>query len=114
MRVINLARTRIMIVVICLLFALVGGAGFWMYRWQYQTAQRVLQAWAAQHHFTVLEKELANDWYTGPGNRSASNKQVVYRIRVKDDQGRVHSGLATIGSKTMGTLEPIIDVHLDP
>jgi len=102
------------VVVICLLFVLVGGAGIGLYRWQYQTAERVLQAWAAQQRVTVLEKSPANDSYTGPGNRSASNKQVVYRIRVKDDQGRVRAGLATIGSKTMGTLQPIIDVQLDP
>jgi len=103
-----------MIVVICLLFALVGGAGLVMYRWQYQTAQRVLQEWAAQRRLIVLEKNIANDSYTGPGNRSASNKQIIYRIRVRDDQGRERSGLATIGSKVMGTLEPIIDVQFDP
>jgi len=103
-----------MIIVFCLLFALVGAAGFWMYRWQYQSAQRVLQEWAAQRHLTVLEKSLANDLYTGPNNRSAANKQIVYRIRVKDDQGHVRSGLATIGSKTIGMLEPIIEVQLDP
>jgi len=38
----------------------------------------------------------------------------VYRIRVKDEQGNVRSGLATIGSKTMGTLVRTIDVKLDP
>ena len=95
-------------------FALFAGFGFWMLRWQYQTADRVLEEWAARQHFTVLEKSPANDWYTGPGNRSASNKQVVYRIRVKDVHGRVCSGLATIGSKTMGTLARIIEVKLDP
>ena len=115
MRLINqVAGSKTMIIVICILFVLVGGAGFWMYRWQYQTAERVLQEWAAQRHLTVLEKSRANDPNTGPGNRYASNKQVVYRIRVKDDQGHVRSGFATIGSKTMGTLEPIIDVRLDP
>ena len=85
-----------------------------MYRWQFQTADRVLQEWAVQRHLTVLEKSPANDWDSGPGNRYAASKQVVYRIRVKDEQGRVHSGLATIGSKTMGTLDRIIDVRLDP
>ena len=30
-----------MIIVICLLFVLVEAAGFWMYRWQYQSVQRV-------------------------------------------------------------------------
>jgi hypothetical protein len=63
-----------------------------MYRWQFQTADRVLQEWATQQRLTVLEKSPGDDWYTGPGNRSASNKQVVYRIRVQDDQGRVQSG----------------------
>ena len=62
----------------------------------------------------MLEKNLANDPYTGPGNRYAANKQIVYQIRVKDAQGHVRSGQATIGSKSMGTLEPTIDVQLDP
>ena len=103
-----------MFVVLALLFALVAAAGIWMYRWQIQTADRFLQEWAAQRGLTVVDKAPANDWYTGPGNRAATNKQVVYRIRVQDEQGRVHSGLARIGSKTLGTLERIIDVQFDP
>ena len=95
-------------------FVIVLLGGWLMYRWQYSVADSVLQEWAQQQHATVLEKTVENDWYSGPSNRAATNKQIVYRIRIREQAGRERSGLARIGSKSIGMLERRIDVQLDP
>ncbi len=110
-----MGRAKVMLIVfIGLAFFLVLLAGWWMYRWQYDTAERVLREWAEQQQLTVLERDLANTPYSGPANRYASNKQVIYRIKVRDHSGRVRQGVAKIGTEKCGTLQPQIEVKLDP
>jgi hypothetical protein len=83
-----------------------GGAiwyGVWSVRWQYRTADARLQQWAEQAHYQVLDKERANPYGTGPmSGRGGSNKQVMYRVTVRDADGREKRGLVKVGSKWVG------------
>src|SRR5260221_5016922 len=100
------------IVFIAVILIAVLALGWWMYRWQYNTADRVLENWAAQNNYKVLDKQKANVG-TGPEAVRAGNKQVMYRITVEDQSGARHTGLAKIGSENTGTLVDEISIEWD-
>lgn len=102
-----------MIAVAFVLAVLLLGFGIWMYRWQYAEADRILSEWATEHELRVVEKTRANPYGTGPGNRSASDKRIVYRIRTVDAGNRSRAATATIGAKLTGVLEKQIEVQWD-
>jgi hypothetical protein len=97
---------------IALIFVAVLGFGWWIYRWQYNRADAILNNWATQNNFRVLEKQKAN-FGTGPEAVRAGNKQVMYRITVEDQNGQKRSGVAKIGNETTGTLSDEISVDWD-
>lgn len=101
------------IILIILLFVAVAVFGWWMYQWQYKKADSILENWAQKNSYTILAKEDANPSGTGPGDRYADNKQVMYRITVEDKAGNKKSGLAKIGSEKTGTLSDEIIVEWD-
>jgi hypothetical protein len=100
------------ILFIALIFVAVLAFGWWMYRWQYSTADTILENWARQNNYKVLDKQKANVG-TGPEAVRAGNKQVMYRIVVEDQNGARRSGLAKIGNETTGTLSDEIAVEWD-
>lgn len=97
---------------IALLFAGVLAFGWWMYRWQYDRADTILESWAKKNSFVVIDKQKAN-FGTGPEAVRAGNKQVLYRITVQSSDGQRRTGLARIGSVTTGTLSDEISVEWD-
>ncbi len=101
------------ILVILVIFAAVGGAGWFMYRWQYDKANELLGKWAEQNGYQIVEKIKANPSGTGPGSRTASNKQVMYRIKVQDAAGNERTGIAKIGSPVAGTLSDQVEIIWD-
>lgn len=101
------------ILIIVILFILVGFFGWWVYKWQYNKADMILDEWAKRNNLTVVKKESANPSGTGPGVRYAGNTQVVYRIEARDSENRLRSGTAKIGSEKTGTLSDEIEVVWD-
>jgi hypothetical protein len=101
------------ILIIVVVFALVGAFGWWMYQWQYEKADRLLENWARQNSFTVLSKERANPPGTGPAVRYARNTQVIYRIVVQDAEGKKNMGLVKIGNPTIGVLSDEVEAEWD-
>lgn len=101
------------ILIIIVLFALVGAFGWWMYKWQYNKADEMLDGWLKQNSYTLVKKEDANPSGTGPGVRYAENTQVIYRIEVKDKDGNNKKGLIKLGSETSGTLSNQIEIVWD-
>lgn len=101
------------ILIIIVVFSLVGLLGWWMYKWQYSKADTMLETWAGQNGYSLVKKEKANPGGTGPGVRYAGNTQVIYRIEVKDGEGRTKTGTAKIGSATTGTLSDEIEIVWD-
>lgn len=86
----------------------------WIVRWQYRTAEARLQQWAEQSRYQVLSKEPANPYGTGPmSGRGGSNKQVMYRVTVRDADGREKRGLVKVGSKWEGVQSHDLVVQWD-
>jgi len=88
--------------------------GVFMYRWQYAKGEQMLRAWADRQHLRLLESEVANPPGTGPMDRNASNKQIVYRIRAADASGKVRSGTVRLGSAGTGVISDDVHVDWDP
>ena len=110
----NKARTMSPVYLIVALFLAVAAFGWWMYHWQFSEADRILEKWASENNLQLVEKIEANPSGTGPYDRHASNKQVMYRIKVRDESGRIREGIARIGSERLGTLSDQIEIQWDP
>jgi len=95
------------------LFVAVALFGWWMFRWQYNKADTMLDNWAAQNDYVIVEKADGNPSGTGPKDRYAGNKQIMYRVVVKDSKGETKSGLVKLGSESSGTLSDQASVEWD-
>jgi hypothetical protein len=87
--------------------------GVFMYRWQRGRGEAMLSAWAEREHLRLLEREPANPPGTGPMDRNASNKQIVYRIKAEDRSGQIRRGTVRLGSATTGVLSDAVTVEWD-
>jgi hypothetical protein len=106
-------KMMVPILITVILFSLGGVYAWWIHRWQYEEADRMLENWAWQNSFTVLSKERANPWGTGPGVAHAKNTQVIYRIVVQDAEGKKKTGLVKLGSRTIGVLSNQVEAEWD-
>jgi lipopolysaccharide export LptBFGC system permease protein LptF len=95
------------------LFVAVALFGWWMFRWQYNKADSLLENWARDNNYTVVEKTDANPPGTGPKDRWAANKQIMYRVTVKDPDGKTKTGIVKLGSEGSGTLSNKVTVEWD-
>ncbi len=93
------------LVVGALICGVVIAFGIYSYRSQYRRADELVLRWAAQNNYEILDKEDANPPGTGPKDRYASNKQVMYRVTVRDGQGRRKRALLKLGDKLVGTMK---------
>ena len=93
------------------MFLLVIVAGWWMFRWQYDKADDLLNNWATSEGYTVVSKEDANPPGTGPKDRYAGNKQIWYRVTLKDKDGKERKALVKLGSEGTGTLSNDVKVE---
>jgi hypothetical protein len=106
-------KTIELILMMVVVFGLVGAYGWWVIKWQYKKADRLLENWARQNGFTILRKERANPWRTGPGVLYAKNTQVIYRVVAQDAEGKKKTGLVKIGSPTFGVLSDEVEAEWD-
>ena len=102
------------VVMAILIFGGVLGLGVYMFRWQHAKGDALLREWAARQHLRVLESEPANPPRTGPMDRNAANKQIVYRIKVEDESGHVRRGTVRVGTAATGVLSDDVNVEWDP
>lgn len=97
---------------IVILFAAFIIFAFWLVRWQFNKADRLLADWASANKYRVLEKRDAN-FGDGPAGTRQASAQVKYRIAVVDENNYRKSGLVVIGSKNLGTLSDEVTVTWD-
>ena len=102
----------VFVILIAALFAGFLIFAFWLVRWQFNRADRLLESWAGENKYRILEKQNAN-FGDGPTGTRQSSSQVKYRIVVIDENNRKKSGLAIIGSKNWGTLSDEVTVRWD-
>ncbi len=101
------------VLLIVALFALVAAFGWWMYKWQYDRADQLLNDWARKNELEIVAKQNANPPGTGPSDRTAANKQVMFRVTVKDNSGKLRTGLIKVGSESAGTLSDQVTATWD-
>jgi len=85
---------------------------FWMIRWQYSKADRMLVNWATQHKYKLIEKQDAN-FGDGPLGRRGAKTYVKYRIKVEDAEGKTKTGIVYLGSENVGVLSEEVKVEWD-
>ena len=100
------------IVFIVLLFGAFLAFAFWMIRWQYSKADRMLENWAAQNSYKLIEKQDAN-FGDGPLGRRGAKTHVKYRVKVEDAEGKAKIGIVYLGSESMGVLSDEVKVEWD-
>lgn len=81
-------------------------------RWQFNRADVLLENWAKENKYQIIDKQNAN-FGDGPIRRRQETAQVKYRVVIKDRNGQRKSGLVKAGSKNLGTLSDEITVIWD-
>lgn len=80
--------------------------------WQRSRSDDLLDAWAEENGFEILERH--RSWVArGPFFWTTSEGQTVQRIVARDRAGRVRSGWARCGSFMFGLHSSEIDVRWD-
>jgi hypothetical protein len=97
-----------------MIFGGVLALGILMLRWQYRRGEELLEQWARQHSYRVIEREERTAPGDGPMNRYARNKQIVYSVKLVDDTGRIRHARVRIGSPETGVLSERVSVEWDP
>ena len=106
-----MGKTPLMFIFIAFIFIAVLAFGWWMFRWQYNKADDLLNTWAQKEGYTVVSKEDANPPGTGPKDRYAGNKQIWYRVVLKDKNGEEKKAIVKLGSESTGTLSEDVKVE---
>ena len=73
----------------------------------------LLDLWAAENGYRILERELRR-FRRGPFFFTTSKGQEVYRVVVEDCQGAVRGGYVRCGSWVLGMLSSHVEVRWDP
>jgi hypothetical protein len=94
-----------------MIFGAVLALGIFMLRWQYRRADELLDEWARHHSYRVLERQERTAPGDGPMNRSARNKQVVYSVKLIDQDGNVRLAQVSVGSPETGVLSDRVSVE---
>lgn len=105
-------KNIIFVIAVILLFSAFIVFAFWMIRWQYSKADRLLETWAARNNYELIEKQDAN-FGDGPMGRRGSKTYVKYRIKVKDDNGNIKTGIVFLGNENTGVLSDEVRVEWD-
>lgn len=83
-----------------------------MLGWQFGRSRKMLNTWAADHGYRILDAE--NRWFRrGPFFWTSGKGQTVYRIMVRDRDGDTREGWARCGSYWMGLLSDQVEVRWD-
>jgi hypothetical protein len=70
-------------------------------RWHYRRSAAILQKWADDNGYQIVEKELRH-FFKGPFFFTASKHQTVYRVTVCDEAGQERSGWVVCGGWWLG------------
>jgi hypothetical protein len=86
------------------------GAGLYIY-FLVSRSKYLLNKWADENHFELLHAE-HRIFRKGPFPWS-SRQQVVYRVRVRDDQGREREGWVRCGGWWAGVFSDKVEAEVD-
>ena len=78
--------------------------------WSFSRSRKLLEQWAADNGFHILEREYRN-FRKRPFFWTSSNSQAVYHVTVRDREGNVHSGWVRCGGWILGMLSNQTEVR---
>jgi hypothetical protein len=94
-------------------FVLLFGVVSFFYRvWEQDESIRLLMKWAEGNQYTIVDA-LSRRWADRPGNVPSSMMQIVFRVKIKEPDGREREGWVRMGSYFSGLLSKHIDVIWD-
>jgi hypothetical protein len=95
-----------------LLILIVVPIGLVAVAWRFSRGSDMLEDWAKEHGYRLLEKEYC--WFSkGPFVWTSNRNQNVYRITVADTNGRMLRGWARCGGWFLGLWTHDVEVHWD-
>jgi len=81
-------------------------------RWHFSRSSAILEKWANENGFEILEKSY-RQFLRGPFFFRASKHQTVYRVTVRDKAGQVGTGWVACGSWWWGLCSDQATVRWD-
>ena len=78
--------------------------------WHFHRSRTLLDQWAEQNGFTILDREYRN-FFKGPYFWTSSRAQTVYHVKVRDREGSVRSGWVRCGGWVLGLLSDQTEVR---
>jgi len=92
---------------------LVVGTLIFFYRvWEQDEAIRRVLAWAKANNYQIIDA-LSRRWASRPGHVPSSMLQMVFRVKIKDEDGRQREGWLRLGSYFLGLVSKEQDVFWD-
>ena len=85
---------------------------FVLYAWRLSHSSDRLQTWASENGYTLVSVE-RRQMFRGGYSFTTGKGQEVFRVTVRDGEGRTRSGYVRVGGWVMGQLSDNIDVKWD-
>ena len=80
--------------------------------WHFSRSRSLLEQWATANGFQILDSEYRS-FRRGPFFWTTSKSQTVYYVKVRDREGRTHSGWVRCGSWFLGLWSDRTEVRWD-
>src|SRR5262245_52480056 len=78
----------------------------------YSRSRELLEVWAKQNGFRLLQSE-RRCLLRGPFLWGSSKNQTVYRVKIRDEAGRIRSGWVRCGGWCLGLFSDQVEVRWD-
>jgi len=91
-----------------ILLAIAAVAGLWF--WHFGRSRSILENWAAQNSYEILESQYRN-FFKGPFFWTSSRGQTVYYVKIRDQTGNVRTGWVRCGGWFLGMLSDKAEVR---
>jgi hypothetical protein len=79
-------------------------------QWRISRSRSLLKQWGDENGFDILQSEYRN-LFRGPFSLTTSRGQTVYYVRVRDNEGKEHSGWIRCGGWIMGLVTDKVEVR---
>jgi acetamidase/formamidase len=82
------------------------------FTWSGRRAEALLQQWAVDHAYKIIERHRAR-FFQGPFFWTTAKGQVVFRVVVQDMRGQRRTGWVRCGSWLLGLLADKVEARWD-
>ncbi len=93
-----------------ILIVIIAGVGVAAFVWHISRSRSLLQRWAAENDYTILNSDYRY-FSKGPFFWTSSKGQTVYHVTVRDHEGNVRNGWVRCGSWWLGLLSDKTEVR---